>query len=30
VGSPEDLSSFIAAETQKWTAVVNAAHIKVD
>ena len=30
VGSPEDLSSFIAAETQKWTAVINAAHIKVD
>ena len=30
VGSPEDLSTFIAAETQKWAAVVNAANIKVD
>jgi tripartite-type tricarboxylate transporter receptor subunit TctC len=30
VGSPKDLSTFIAAETQKWAAVVNAANIKVD
>jgi tripartite-type tricarboxylate transporter receptor subunit TctC len=30
VGSPENLSTFIAAETQKWAAVVNAANIKVD
>jgi len=30
VGSPKDLSAFIAAETQKWAAVVNAAKIKVD
>jgi tripartite-type tricarboxylate transporter receptor subunit TctC len=30
VGSPEDLSTFIASETQKWAAVVKAANIKVD
>src|SRR5262249_48049685 len=30
VGSPKDLATFIAAETQKWAAVVNAANIKVD
>jgi tripartite-type tricarboxylate transporter receptor subunit TctC len=30
VGSPEDLSTFIAAETQKWAAIVKAANIKVD
>ena len=30
VGSPEDLSIFIASETQKWAAVVKAANIKVD
>src|SRR5262249_33334459 len=29
VGSPEDLSSFIAAELQKWPAVATAAPIKV-
>ena len=30
VGSPEDLSTSIASETQKWAAVVKAANIKVD
>jgi tripartite-type tricarboxylate transporter receptor subunit TctC len=30
VGSPEDFSTFIAAETQKWAAVVKDANIKVD
>ena len=30
VGSPEDLSTLIASETQKWAAVVKAANIKVD
>jgi tripartite-type tricarboxylate transporter receptor subunit TctC len=30
VGSPEDLSTFIAAETQKWAAIVKATNIKVD
>jgi hypothetical protein len=30
VGSPEDLSTFISAEIQKWAVVVNAANIKVD
>ena len=30
LGSPEEFSTFIAAETQKWTAVVKDANIKVD
>jgi tripartite-type tricarboxylate transporter receptor subunit TctC len=30
LGSPEEVSTFIAAETQKWTAVVKDANIKVD
>ena len=30
VGSPEDFAAFIAAETQKWAAVVKAANIKVE
>jgi tripartite-type tricarboxylate transporter receptor subunit TctC len=30
LGSPEDFAAFMAAEMQKWTAVVNAADIKSD
>lgn len=30
VGSPDDFSAFIAAETQKWAPIVKAASIKVD
>ena len=30
VGSPVDFSTFIAAEAQKWAAIVKAANIKVD
>ena len=30
LGSPEEFSTFIAAETQKWTTVVKDANIKVD
>jgi tripartite-type tricarboxylate transporter receptor subunit TctC len=29
-GSPEDLSKFIAEETDKWGKVIRAAHIKVE
>jgi tripartite-type tricarboxylate transporter receptor subunit TctC len=30
VQSAEDFSAFIAAETRKWTAIADAAHIKLD
>jgi tripartite-type tricarboxylate transporter receptor subunit TctC len=30
LGSPQDFAAFMAAEMQKWTAVVNAADIKSD
>jgi tripartite-type tricarboxylate transporter receptor subunit TctC len=30
IGSPQDFAAFMAAESQKWTAVVNAAGIKAD
>jgi alpha-L-arabinofuranosidase len=30
VGSPQDFAAFVAAESQKWTAVVNAAGIKAE
>jgi tripartite-type tricarboxylate transporter receptor subunit TctC len=30
IGSPQDFAAFLAAESQKWTAVVNAAGIKAD
>ena len=30
IGSPQDFAAFVAAESQKWTAVVNAAGIKAD
>ncbi len=30
VGSPEDFAAFMAAETQKWAAVVKAADIKAE
>ena len=30
LGSPEEFSTFIGAETQKWTTVVKDANIKVD
>jgi tripartite-type tricarboxylate transporter receptor subunit TctC len=30
LGSPEDFSAFMAAETQKWAAVVHTANIKAD
>ena len=30
VGSPEDFTTFMAAETQKWAAVIKAANISVD
>jgi tripartite-type tricarboxylate transporter receptor subunit TctC len=30
VGSPEDFAAFMAAETQKWAAVVTAANIKAE
>ena len=29
-GPPQDFSAFLAAETEKWVAVVKAANIKVD
>lgn len=29
-GSPEDFAAFMAAETQKWAAVVKAANIRAD
>src|SRR5712691_189766 len=29
-GPPQDFSAFLAAETEKWAAVVKAANIKVD
>jgi len=29
-GSPQDFSAFLAAETEKWAAVVKAANIKLD
>jgi tripartite-type tricarboxylate transporter receptor subunit TctC len=30
IGSPQDFAAFVTAESQKWTAVVNAAGIKAD
>ncbi len=30
IGSPQDFVAFVAAESQKWTTVVNAAGIKAD
>jgi tripartite-type tricarboxylate transporter receptor subunit TctC len=30
IGSPQDFATFVAAESQKWTAVVTAAGIKAD
>jgi len=30
VGSPEDFAAFMAAETQKWAAVVTGANIKAE
>ena len=30
IGAPQDLAALIAAETQKWTALVKAANIKLD
>ena len=30
IGSPQDFAAFMAAETQKWAEVVNAAGVKVD
>ena len=30
IGSPHDFAAFVTAESQKWTAVVNAAGIKAD
>jgi tripartite-type tricarboxylate transporter receptor subunit TctC len=30
VGSPEDFAMFMAAETQKWTKVINSAGIRAD
>jgi tripartite-type tricarboxylate transporter receptor subunit TctC len=30
IGSPQDFAAFVAAESQKWTAVVNAAGIKAE
>jgi tripartite-type tricarboxylate transporter receptor subunit TctC len=30
IGSPQDFGAFVAAESQKWTAIVNAAGIRAD
>jgi tripartite-type tricarboxylate transporter receptor subunit TctC len=30
IGSPQDFAAFVTAESQKWTAIVNAAGIKAD
>jgi len=30
IGTPQEFSAFVAAESQKWTAVVNAAGIKAE
>src|SRR5262245_9669627 len=30
VGTPESFAALIAAETRKWTAIADAAHIKID
>jgi tripartite-type tricarboxylate transporter receptor subunit TctC len=30
IGSPEDFAMFMAAETQKWTKVINSAGIRAD
>jgi tripartite-type tricarboxylate transporter receptor subunit TctC len=30
LGSPQDFEAFIVAETQRWSAIIEAAGVKMD